>query len=44
MGYKKEQLLEVLIGIATKTISNYFDHITALEIDDDSKRMIPSQA
>lgn len=43
-GYKKEQLLEVLIAIGIKTISNYFDHIAALEIDDEFKRMIPSQA
>ena len=43
-GYKKEQLLEVLIGIGIKAISNYFDHITALEIDDEFKSMIPSQA
>lgn len=43
-GYNKEQLLEVLIGIGIKTISNYFDHIVALEIDDEFKRMIPSQA
>ena len=42
-GYKKEQLLEVLIGIGIKTISNYFDHIVAPEIDDEFKRMISSQ-
>jgi AhpD family alkylhydroperoxidase len=43
-GYKKEQLLEVLIGIGIKTISNYFDHIAALEMDDEFKRMISLQA
>ena len=43
-GYKKEQLLEVLIGIGIKTISNYFDHIAALEMDDEFKNMISSQA
>ena len=34
-GYEKEQLLEVLVGIGIKTISNYFDHLSALEIDDE---------
>jgi AhpD family alkylhydroperoxidase len=43
-GYNKEQLLEVLIGIGIKTISNYFDHIATLEMDDEFKRMISSQA
>jgi hypothetical protein len=43
-GYKKEQLLEVLIGIGIKTISNYFDHISAIEMDDEFKRMIASRA
>lgn len=32
-GYSKEQLLEVLVGVGLKTISNYFDHISATEID-----------
>jgi hypothetical protein len=43
-GYKKEQLLEVLIGIGIKTISTYFDHIVASEMDDEFKRMISSEA
>lgn len=38
-GYSKDQLLEVLIGVGLKTISNYFDHISALEIDDEFRRM-----
>ena len=42
-GYRKEQLLEVLVGIGIKTISNYFDHIATLEIDDEVKRMISLQ-
>jgi uncharacterized peroxidase-related enzyme len=43
-GYKKEQLLEVLIGIAIKTISNYFDHLSALEIDDEFLSLISKSA
>jgi len=27
-GYKKEQVMELLLGIALKTISNYVDHIS----------------
>jgi hypothetical protein len=27
VGYKKEQVMELLLGIALKTISNYLDHI-----------------
>ena len=32
-GYSKDQLLEVLVGVGLKTISNYFDHVAAIEID-----------
>ncbi len=32
-GYRKEQLLEVLIGVALKTMSNYVDHISPNELD-----------
>jgi uncharacterized peroxidase-related enzyme len=32
-GYSKDQLLEVLVGVGLKTISNYFDHVSAVEID-----------
>ena len=32
-GYSKDQLLEVLVGVGLKTISNYFDHVSAIEID-----------
>jgi len=32
-GYQKEQVLEVLIGVALKTISNYTDHISPNELD-----------
>jgi len=32
-GYSKAQLLEVLVGVGLKTISNYFDHISATEVD-----------
>jgi hypothetical protein len=27
-GYGKDQLLEILIGVALKTMSNYLDHIS----------------
>jgi uncharacterized peroxidase-related enzyme len=32
-GYGKEQVLEVLIGVALKTMSNYLDHISPTELD-----------
>ena len=33
VGYKKEQVMELLLGIAMKTISNYLDHISPAPID-----------
>jgi alkylhydroperoxidase family enzyme len=33
-GYGKEQILEVLIGVALKTMSNYTDHISPNELDE----------
>jgi len=32
-GYRKDQVLEVLVGVALKTMSNYLDHISPTEID-----------
>jgi alkylhydroperoxidase family enzyme len=32
-GYRNEQVLEILLGVAVKTISNYLDHISAIDID-----------
>ncbi|MEG9437849.1 carboxymuconolactone decarboxylase family protein [Edaphobacter sp. HDX4] len=32
-GYRKEQVMELLIGIALMTISNYLDHISPVPID-----------
>ena len=32
-GYRKDQILEVLIGVALKTMSNYLDHISPAELD-----------
>lgn len=32
-GYRKEQIMEILWGIAVKTISNYLDHLSPLQID-----------
>lgn len=32
-GYRREQVMEVLLGVALKTISNYLDHISATTID-----------
>lgn len=32
-GYKREQVMELLLGIALKTISNYLDHISPAPID-----------
>jgi len=32
-GYRKDQVLEVLVGVALKTMSNYADHISPVELD-----------
>jgi alkylhydroperoxidase family enzyme len=32
-GYRKEQVMELLLGVALKTISNYLDHISPAVID-----------
>ena len=32
-GYRKDQILEVLVGVALKTMSNYTDHISPNELD-----------
>jgi uncharacterized peroxidase-related enzyme len=32
-GYRKEQVMELLLGISLKTISNYLDHISPAPID-----------
>jgi uncharacterized peroxidase-related enzyme len=32
-GYRKDQILEVLVGVALKTMSNYVDHISPTELD-----------
>ena len=32
-GSRKEQILEVLIGVALKTMSNYLDHISPTDLD-----------
>ena len=33
-GYSKEQVMEVLLGIGLKTISNYLDHISPAPLDE----------
>jgi uncharacterized peroxidase-related enzyme len=33
-GYRKDQIQEVLIGVALKTMSNYLDHISPTELDE----------
>ena len=32
-GYQKEQIIEILLGVALKTISNYLNHISVVEPD-----------
>lgn len=32
-GYKREQMMELLLGIALKTISNYLDHLSPTPVD-----------
>jgi AhpD family alkylhydroperoxidase len=39
-GYSKDQLLEVLVGVGLKTISNYFDHVSEIEIDSEFQRPV----
>jgi hypothetical protein len=43
-GYTKDQLLEVLIGVGLKTISDYFDHIAEIEIDPGFYKLGKNQA
>jgi AhpD family alkylhydroperoxidase len=33
VGYRKDQLLELLIGVGLKTITNYMDHMNPVDID-----------
>ena len=33
VGYRKEQVMELLLGVALKTISNYLDHISPTPLD-----------
>jgi uncharacterized peroxidase-related enzyme len=33
-GYQREQVMELLLGIALKTISNYLDHISPTPVDE----------
>lgn len=32
-GYRKKQVMELLIGIALQTISNYLDHLSPISVD-----------
>ncbi len=32
-GYHKEQILEVLVGVAAKTLSNYTNHLAGTPLD-----------
>jgi len=32
-GYKKEQVMELLLGVALKTISDYLDYISPAPVD-----------
>jgi uncharacterized peroxidase-related enzyme len=32
-GYRKEQVMEILLGVALKTISNYLDHMSPTPLD-----------
>lgn len=33
VGYRKEQVIELLVGIALKTVSNYLDHLSPIPVD-----------
>jgi hypothetical protein len=32
-GYRREQVFEVLVGVAMKTLSNYANHIAGTQLD-----------
>jgi len=32
-GYRKEQVMELLVGIALKTIGNYLEHFSPVPLD-----------
>jgi uncharacterized peroxidase-related enzyme len=36
-GYREEQMMEVIIGVALKTVSNYIDHLNPVTVDDGFK-------
>ena len=36
-GYRKDQVMEILLGIALKTISNYLDHISPTPLDPEGR-------
>jgi len=36
-GYSKEQVLELIVGVAHKIMSNYINHIAETPIDDEFK-------
>jgi len=37
-GYTKQNVLEVLLGISQKVLSNYCNHITQIPVDDPFKQ------
>jgi len=38
-----EQIIEILLGVAVKTISNYLDHISAIEVDPAFRGRMPAE-
>jgi AhpD family alkylhydroperoxidase len=43
-GYRKEQVMELLVGIALKTIGNYLDHLSPIPWIKDSRRKAINQS
>jgi alkylhydroperoxidase family enzyme len=39
-GYKKQQLLEIVLGISQKVMSNYTSHLTNIPVDEPFKQFI----
>jgi len=33
-GYNKQQIIEVILGVTFKTLSNYVNHVTQTPVDD----------
>lgn len=42
-GYSQQQLLDVVLGVGMKTLSNYTNHIAHIELDDELQEWAPEE-